>query len=509
MSASDLPPEVWMYIHSFLPALELFSIRSVNKVFLQSARDRYLAHLDVSSYHIHTSDTRSEWDTRLETLRAKLQSIGTRHPTRVRSLSLTPHVELAHGTFHWDQYTEDPPETSLFLTELLLDTIPLMTNVKTLRVTEAMPSHLFRASLSRCFYMEFAWSSLAPLLTCLELSFLWSSSDWKPHWPLGPSPQNNPPALPNLQIFRVTFPKSHEPHGIIIEVGRLLATMPLLQELSYTFAPILPSSSALLPRKRTSFPNLHTFNWRAKPVDTMFQAAAVQWHQTSRRLLHPFFLEFGDHLRNITITPYVQNIGFSEILNLSALNTFRIDFDASRDPSLVAKHLLRSCTSLTHLELNCSTFQVDQVEGLISKNLSSRSGMPNLVRLRLKVPKYEIGILKQIAANCPSLLSLSMDCATPRGWSMIMKDRVAELQDASARFVGWRLRDLSLNWRTVDKGDILELLLAFQYVMPSIRSFFGLGHTRVGAVVPPKSWILSGMQGYLTNEGSEWSETFE
>ncbi|KAH8822423.1 hypothetical protein DL96DRAFT_1620932 [Flagelloscypha sp. PMI_526] len=323
----------------------------------------------------------------------------------------------------------------------------------------------------RCAYIDVAWSQSSLTLTTLEI-VIRQMNTWPSYCP------TEDMTFPSLIRLRVRWDRTASWPNV---AAILASKSPCLEELGLCVMYDHPDKTSILPDDPKSLPRLRIFRWIMPGSHSRMPTCVLL-----------FLKAFTLQLSSLSIRTW--NTSFDEVaLDISKLHSF--SYQLVPGNGFIQTNILEQletpglCNVLTKLVLRCAHWPASQTQRLLGAlaNLSS-----SLKELTLFLQLYCTDWLIRIAQSTPRLESLCLVIA--EGWRTdvqsasartipysIFADEVLSLGPQSLELRAWKLLDLTIRpqFKSIQTPELsIQLMRAISSVVPSIYSFYGLGHMR-------------------------------
>ncbi|KAH8822393.1 hypothetical protein DL96DRAFT_1620881 [Flagelloscypha sp. PMI_526] len=278
--------------------------------------------------------------------------------------------------------------------------------------------------------------------------------------------------FPSLQRLWVVWHAIYWP-----EIAAILASKaPNLMELGVTHPPSL-SDANLFPKDPESLRHLRIFRWRSWSI-----------YRAPRPYLGQFLKSLSPQLTQVSIRGFPIDLAGEQTIDISKLSAFSLEQRWVRSLELGILDQLETpglCSSLKRFVLRCPSWGAEEVKRLFDALAYLRDSLKELF---LYLPSYSTAKLIHIAKSTPRLESLHVVSdwwCTQDGPSWIktppfsdLANEVRSVGPQSLELRAWKLLDLTIRQRILDSSSNMELIDSIASFVPSIYSFYGLGHKK-------------------------------
>ncbi|KAJ7455376.1 hypothetical protein B0H11DRAFT_2067855 [Mycena galericulata] len=455
-----LPPEIWLYIVTFIPDDELLGLVGVNIFFYERA-------LNVRYGTIRVETVNSGMDKLLRRLRDPAVA------SRVRRLVIRPVINLHPAPSFWQKVTSwkaSPPSIEGVIDALIL-VFPGLTSLTRFEVEswDMSPDY----DLQRFF--RNAWSAFGPQLKTISMAgrpevfrqFVASK-----------------PRASSCTALSLQFTHELDTTAGATVVGILVNSVapfinslaPQLQSLKLWSWSTLDLSALFL--KLGVFPHLHDFHLRAPfnkafsnptgltkllednasgldTIELRLNPAGSAMDPSSEQLLGQWFSSHTSHP--------------SVLVNLKTLRMYPTTLDSGFDALVM--YVGRSADTLTTLAVKDRYLSLKEVAALIAP-IAHRTADDGLQSLRINVRVWSAELFDLLALNLPGLKSLSLYVGGSHPHRAATELFFTGMQTHS--FKSWKLHDIGV-WQGGSEVPSGTMRLLAKCI-PSVRSFWGNGH---------------------------------
>ncbi|KAJ7707625.1 hypothetical protein B0H17DRAFT_1033298 [Mycena rosella] len=466
----EIPPEIWLYISSFIPNDELLSLAGVNIHFYNLALDRRYSTIRIEAMNATT-------DKLLRHLRDPAVA------SRVRRLVVRPVINLHADTAYaapsfWQRIStvtgrkQLPASPSIERAiDALILVFPGLSNLTRFEVEswDMSPDYDLQRFFSNAWtsfgrqleviamagrpeaFRQFVASNPEPVsCTALSLQFTHELDTTAATVLDGILVNSVAPFVnslaPRLESLKIWSWSTLDLSALFLNLG----VFPQLRDfhLRAPFNKAFPNGTGLTRLLEDNSSSLDTIELRLNPAGSAMDPSSEQ-------LLAEWFMSHEAHPSVLT--------------NLKLLRmyptTLSIGFDA------LVRYTERSADTLTTLAVKDRYLNLDEVEALITP-VAHRHADDGLQSLRLNVRVWSVELFDLLALKLPGLKSLSLYVGGSHPHRAATELFFTGMQTHS--FMSWKLRDIGV-WQggsEVPSGTMR--LLA--YCIPSVQSFWGNGH---------------------------------
>ncbi|KAH8822422.1 hypothetical protein DL96DRAFT_1620930, partial [Flagelloscypha sp. PMI_526] len=493
----------------------ILNLRMVNAMFRDVVPKHYLHRrfLDLTGERV-SSLTHTSSRVRRKHLEQSLPMLSDPCASKwYTTLKVSPHLEYSgerpHGfgdvTMSWLlERTPFPEKLAKTLNKTLCTRVlPSLPNITTLVIIEggfSIPRAIKGSTPvpPRCSYFDVIWSQYSATLTTLEI-IIYRENTWPCYCPAEGL------VFPSLMRLRVMWDMTASWPNV---AAILASKSPGLEELGLYVTDDHPDNADILPDDPKSLSRLRIFRWMMPG----------SYSRTPTCVLL-FLKAFTPQLIQLSIRTW-NPLSDEVVLDISKLRLF--SFEIGRGSASMQTMILEQletpglCRSLVKLVLRCVNWPIPQAQRLLGA-LAHLNG--TLKELTLFLPLYCTDWLIRIARSMPRLESLYL--VIGKGWRIddrsgfthtiphsVFAQEVLSLGIQSLELRTWKLLDLTIRpqFNSAQMPELnIELMRAISSVVPSIYSFYALGHMRFDPTDERRLFNVENRpkDGYMSNWSGE------